>query len=92
MTQFVKGEVAHLTLEATNLSGGYVDPATLVLNVLPPDRIPIALSPTRDALGKFSADLSLDQVGAYGYQWIGTGANQGVGEGSFYVHDRQFAA
>jgi hypothetical protein len=91
-TQFVKGEVAHLTLEVTNLLGAFVDPAALTLTVLKPDATTTTLATARDSVGKYSADLPLDLSGAYSYRWQSSGTNQGVGEGSFFVRAQQFGA
>jgi len=46
----------------------------------------------RDAVGRYHADIPIDQEGTWFYRWEGTGALQGAGESTFLIRDSKFTA
>lgn len=59
-------------------TGALADPTTVTLKVRDPDGVTdtytySGASITRDALGKFSKQVTLDQAGVWAYHWKGTG-------------------
>jgi len=88
------GDVQRVSaLAITNAAGVVTDPTTLVLKV----RTPGASSATtytygvgimivKDSTGNYHADIPLDTVGTWSYDWVGTGAAAFAEGGKFYCH------
>lgn len=71
------------------------DPTTITLRVKSPDAVTVvytyALAQlTRDALGKYSKTVTVNQVGTWFYRWEGTGTVVAASEGHFDVKRTEF--
>jgi hypothetical protein len=84
------GDVEELTATFTDEDDTLVDPTTVVLRVLDPsgntDTYTYALAQiTRDSLGVFYKDVTLDEAGEWRYTWTSTGTGSGAEPGQIVV-------
>lgn len=74
-----------------NLAGADTDPTAVTLRVGKPDGTQVTYtyggSPalSREATGRYYADVSVDQPGMWSYRLAGTGAVQAAAEGQLHV-------
>lgn len=84
---FVIGDVAHLTLALTDLSGAAADPGALRLKVKSPAGTVMTYTYgvggeiVRDGVGLFHADVALQAAGQWWWRWESDAPNPGAGEG-----------
>jgi len=73
-----------------NTAGALTDPATVTLKVKKPDGTVTTYTYasaeiTKDAVGRYSYQLTIDQDGVWSYRWIGTGTIVAAEEDAFFV-------
>lgn len=86
-TTYVLGDIAELTV-TFKVGSTLTDPTTVSAVVRKPDGSTTTYSvPTivHTSTGVFYVDVTTDQVGEWGFKWVGTGAAADVGQGVFYV-------
>lgn len=88
------GDVRRVSVAFTNLAGAAADPTAVLLYVKKPGvgyttyTYGVDVSVVKDSTGNYHADLTLDTVGMWLFEWAGTGvvtANEG---GQFRVSAR----
>lgn len=98
----ISGTVITLTAGTTYSHGintevwELADPTTVTLSVKDPaDTVTsytyAAAEVTRESLGRFYRDISLNQEGTYQWWWVGTGTVETADDGQFYVSDSVFS-
>lgn len=87
---------AHCAVGFT-VSGAYVDPMYIELKVRSPagnvytyDYTPTGSSLTKDATGKYSKDVFLNESGQWWWFWVGSGTVFAAEEDFFMVQDSVF--
>lgn len=90
MDKLEVGDVARLSLVATDISGTPVDPGNLRLFVKQPDGAQVQPTVTRDAVGAFHSDVDLAQPGVYFYLWKSDAPHKAVADGEFLVANNPF--
>lgn len=89
------GDSRWLTTTITDRNGAAGDPTELVFTMNAPDGTtttfiwPSGTGITRDALGVFSVDWPVTQVGTHRYSWESNGTNQSYAESAFIAHERR---
>jgi hypothetical protein len=58
----------------TDAAGAPADPTTVTLKITPPSEIAVVVTPTRDGVGAYHHDVTIDAPGVWLYQWQGEGA------------------
>lgn len=88
---YIPGEVARISLTATDNAGAVADPGALRLKVKPPAN-PLATYTfgagaeiVKDAVGRYHADILLAAAGLWAYRWELDAPNAGAIEGSITV-------
>lgn len=86
-SQYIRGEVARLSLTVTDIDGLAADPGTVVLKVRQPDGTVVTHTPdvVRDSAGVYHADLVLSAAGMWAYRWELDAPNAGAAEGVIQV-------
>lgn len=90
MDKLEVGDVARLTLKATDVSGAAVDPGNLRLFVRQPDGNQVTPTVIREDVGAFHADVELAVSGIYFYLWKSDAPYKGVVDGEFLVANNLF--
>lgn len=91
-----KGDVARVS-GAFAVSGAATDPTAVSLKFTKPsgDQTTYVYGTDaqllKDSTGNYHADLTLDEVGDWHYQWVGTGAVATVERGQFVVQPTHFS-
>lgn len=85
ITQLVVTTTVRVTGTFRDLAGALADPTAAVLTVKAPSGDLITPAVTRASLGIYYADVTLDQPGAWAYEWQGTGALVAAGDGTIYA-------
>jgi hypothetical protein len=87
-----KGDRARLLVEFRDLDGAASDPASVTLEVKPPDAPAVSysnlLSPVivvRDGTGVYHMDIDLQTSGTWRYKWVGEGDLIAAEEGRLFV-------
>jgi len=86
-TTYVLGDIAEITV-SFKVNGVATDPDTVSAVVKKPDgTTATSTTPTvvKTGTGTYYLDITTDQVGEWGFKWVGTGAAADVGQGVFYV-------
>lgn len=95
MNTYDIGDVAHLTSEFINTAtGNPIDPSTVTLVMLPPDKIEATFTYptdlTRDSIGNYHYDYDgLTMAGTYAYRFTSTGTGKASAEKQFQVRRRK---
>lgn len=78
--------------EALDANGKWalVDPDTVAFRVHDPSGGSTSTTPDRDSLGRYHADISIDEPGVWTYRFEGSGSYQGAKELEFAVTDSAF--
>jgi hypothetical protein len=90
-SQFIRGEIAHITLSVTDTSDAPADPGSLLFKAQPPTGNVVTYTygtdaeVVRSAVGEYYIDLPLTSAGPWYYRWELSGSNAGAGEGSISV-------
>jgi hypothetical protein len=83
------------TFRDPEASDAYVDPATIALKVKDPASVTTTYTyaggqVTKDSIGHYHRDVSVDTAGLWHYRWETTGTYQAAQEGSFTVNAGAF--
>lgn len=88
---FIVGEVARLSIRATDLTGAAADPGSITLEIKP-GSAPVAAytygaapEVVRDGVGRYRADIPLNAAGLWAYRWELGAPNAGAAEGTITV-------
>lgn len=93
---FIPGEVARLTLQATDLAGLAADPGSITLKIKPgmgavaSYAYGAAAELVRDGAGLYHADIALTAAGLWAYRWELSAPNAGAAEGVINVQKSRF--
>lgn len=88
---YTNGATVRLSVTFTDFdSGVLVDPAGVVVKILKPDRSVVSAAPQNPSVGNWHHDVTVDQVGEWAYQFVGTGANASFVESTFTVSEASF--
>jgi uncharacterized protein YfaS (alpha-2-macroglobulin family) len=88
---FDVGDQVTLFADFKNVAGAAADPTAVVVTVRSPSGVTTTPAVTHPALGRYEANLSIDQHGTWHYRFAGTGALVAVEEGSFVVRRSKVA-
>lgn len=84
MNAFDVGDTVRLTATFRDAEGNLIDPASVTLRVRKPGGVIITVSVTRESLGVYRGDVSVDVPGTWLYEWSAPG---GAEEGAFFVRE-----
>lgn len=84
------GNVARLTASFTDMTGQAVDPTTVTFIVRKPDGTTDTPAPTKDAVGVYHVDETIDSAGEWLWRATGTGAAAASADSSFTVEPNTF--
>jgi hypothetical protein len=89
------GDLVKVSVRFINPRGKELDPAAVSLLVKSPDGVTTTYTysggaVTRDKLGCFHRNITIDQAGQWFYRFVGTGGGQAAGEKGFYVNASEF--
>ena len=96
MANYDRGDVVRLTATFRDIAGAVIDPSTVTLNAVQPDKTIYtrsygAAAPNdqlkKSSIGVYYIDFYIAQGGRYGYQWTGDGLAAAVAEGGFFARD-----
>ena len=88
---YIPGEVARVSLTATDTAGAAADPGALRLKVKPPTgalatyTFGVGADIVKDAVGRYHADILLAAAGLWAYRWELDAPNAGAVEGTITV-------
>jgi hypothetical protein len=91
----VGDEVRMSTVFTTTATGAALDPSTVSLTVMTPDRVETTYvygtdsALVRTATGNYRLDLSITQAGVHRFRWTSTGTGQASEESWFEVRARR---
>lgn len=88
---FIVGEVARLSIRATDLTGAAADPGSIMLKIKP-GSAPVAAytygaapEVVRDGVGRYHADIPLTAAGLWAWRWELAAPAAGAAEGIINV-------
>lgn len=79
------GDLYRVTATFKNTAGTPTNPTTVVFRLRKPDGVETTPAAVSDGAGVYYYDIAIDQVGAWGYAFVGTGAVTAAEPGEFYV-------
>lgn len=98
LDSYTVGEVAVISLRATDLAGAAVDPGSITLKIRPPLGAVVAhaygatATVVRDGTGRYSAQIALTAAGTWAYRWELTTPNAGAADGVIHVQKSRFVS
>lgn len=92
MATFYNAQTLVRLTVAVTVAAAPTDPTAITCKVTPPDGnvVDLTSAVVKDSVGNYHADYLPQQVGAYQYEWIGTGAVQVSGVRTFIVNQGTF--
>lgn len=88
--EYLPGQVVTLTATIRNRAGTLVDPDTVTCKVKNPAGTISTYTPTKDSVGVYSYNLTVNASGEWLYRFEGTGAATTSAETAFFVRDSAF--
>lgn len=85
MSNYIVGDLARVRVSITDEGGAAVDPGTVMLVVLLPNKERAYPSVTRTGTGEYFADVACSMHGLYLTSWATTSPYVGADEGEFIV-------
>jgi hypothetical protein len=92
MAQFDLGDLVQVDADfTTQATGAVIDPTTVSVSVLDPDRklttyvYVTDVEVVKDATGSYYLRINANKAGRWYYRWFSTGTGQAAGERSFTV-------
>jgi len=89
-TSYQIGDRVELRVTFRNAAGALADPTTATIMVRTPAGVESSNTPTKEAVGVYSHQLTLTQSGTYFYRGKGVGAVVAAAEGRFAVAASSF--
>jgi hypothetical protein len=95
MNSYDLGDVARIsTIYTITATGAVLDPTTVTMVVMAPDRTETTYTyaggtVTKDSTGNYHVDVSIAAAGLWRYRWTSTGTGQASEEGAFEVRPRR---
>lgn len=88
---YTNGVTLRLSVTFTNFDSGLVvDPGTVLVKILKPNGSVVSETPQNPSVGNWFHDITIDQVGSWSYQFVGTGVNASFAEATFSVDKAAF--
>jgi len=92
------GDLIRCSVVFATIAGVDTDPTTVIFRYQDPSgnitvwTFGVDVEVVQDAVGRYHADVSIDEEGSWFYRWEGTGVLQGAGESTFLIRDSKFTA